>query len=380
MNQQITSVLNGISYPVAGDKAHLDHPEDLIFHRGHQGALLAIKSLVDSTTDSGSITLKYDGYPSLVFGCNDNGKFSIMDKHMFNRKDLTGRQIFSPQDFVQYDANRGVDREDLYQIIDNIWDGLASICNGVKGYIWGDLMFGNVLTPINGEYVFKANPSGLTYRVVENSPIGKLLKGKVGGLAVHQKLDVYATNTSQAVSLDGTIGPLKNTSNVAIIGCNLPSDLQLSLDDTSLNNVFMKIQKDSKIIDSFLSSSPIAQKSFSQIFMVFVNRKIVSGNVSNMLNGLQEFISSRKYSPSTIQAIIQYLNDNVNALTSLFTIWTMVYNLKMSLVEQINSAMMNAPIKAYLDDGTMAHEGYVSNGIKLVDRMGFSRQNLASNA
>lgn len=380
MNQQIKSVLDSISYPVSGDKSHLDHPEDLIFHRGHHGALLALKSMVDASTDSSNIFLKYDGYPSLIVGNNDNGKFSIMDKHMFNKKDMTGRQVFSPQDFMQYDANRGANREDLYGIIQNIWNGLEKECKGIKGYIWGDLLFGQQLTPIDGEFTFKANPNGLTYKVVEKSPIGKLINGKNGGMAVHQQLDVYATDTKQATSLNGGIGQLKNNSDVAIIGCNLPSNMNVTLDDNTVNSVFSMIQSKSTLVDSFLSSSPIGQKSFSQIFMVYVNRKIVAGNVSNMLNGLREFVQSRKYAPNTINALIQYLNDNLEGLQALFTIWTMLYNLKMNIVDQINVVMMNAPIKAYLDDGTMAHEGYVTNGIKLVDRMGFSRQNLSANA
>jgi hypothetical protein len=36
-----------------------------------------------------------------------------------------------------------------------------------------------------------------------------------------------------------------------------------------------------------------------------------------------------------------------------------------------------SPVQGYLDDGTQTQEGFVSQGLKFVDRMGFSRQNLA---
>lgn len=49
----------------------------------------------------------------------------------------------------------------------------------------------------------------------------------------------------------------------------------------------------------------------------------------------------------------------------------------MSIVGQLNQAAKESPVKGYLDDGTETHEGFVSNGLKFVDRMGFSRQNLA---
>jgi hypothetical protein len=54
-----------------------------------------------------------------------------------------------------------------------------------------------------------------------------------------------------------------------------------------------------------------------------------------------------------------------------------MYNLKMSVVNQLNKAAEVSPVKGYLQDGTETHEGFVSNGLKFVDRMGFSRQNLA---
>jgi hypothetical protein len=49
----------------------------------------------------------------------------------------------------------------------------------------------------------------------------------------------------------------------------------------------------------------------------------------------------------------------------------------MAIVAQLNKAAENSPVKGYLQDGTETHEGFVSNGLKFVDRMGFSRQNLA---
>ena len=49
-----------------------------------------------------------------------------------------------------------------------------------------------------------------------------------------------------------------------------------------------------------------------------------------------------------------------------------------SVVEQLDNAAKSSPVKGYLDDGTETHEGFVANGLKFVNRMGFSRQNLAA--
>ena len=75
------------------DKGHLDHPEDLIFLGDVTGANRAVDAIVKTVANPKTVTIKWDGYPALIFGRDTNGKFSIMDKHMFNKKD--GSSIFS---------------------------------------------------------------------------------------------------------------------------------------------------------------------------------------------------------------------------------------------------------------------------------------------
>jgi hypothetical protein len=61
----------------------------------------------------------------------------------------------------------------------------------------------------------------------------------------------------------------------------------------------------------------------------------------------------------------------------LFTIWAAVYALKQNVVEQLAAAAEQSPVKGYLQSGKQSQEGFVSQGLKFVDRMGFSAQNLA---
>jgi hypothetical protein len=72
-----------------------------------------------------------------------------------------------------------------------------------------------------------------------------------------------------------------------------------------------------------------------------------------------------------------HLEQNQAGLKGAFEIWAAIYALKMSVVAQLNKAAESAPVQGYLQDGTKTQEGFVSHGIKFVDRMGFSRQNLA---
>jgi len=200
-------------------RGHLDHPEDLVFLEGNAGVNRAIQAITGTAAHPQQITIKWDGYPALIFGRGVNGKFSIMDKHMFNKGDGTGRQVFSPEQFVQYDQARGVNRTGLHQLIAEIWPGLEKSDNS-KGFYWGDLLFSQPLQPgKDGLYKFKANPNGITYTVdsTSDNEIVKELHGKQAGIVVHQFIPATAATTDEATPLNGTIGKLKNNSNIAII-------------------------------------------------------------------------------------------------------------------------------------------------------------------
>lgn len=359
------------------DKGHLDHPEDLIFLGGSEGANRAIQATVATVKNPATVTIKWDGYPALIFGRNSSGKFSIMDKHMFNKKDGTGRQVFSPEQFVQYDQARGVERDSLWPIINEIWPGLEKASKGAKGYYWGDLLFHQPLNDQNGSYVFKANPNGITYKVEANSSVGKLMSGKRAGIAVHQYIDPNAMTTDEAVTLDGNIGQLKNNSDVAIVPSAMPTAPKLKIDNTLLKNAQNAIKKYGPAVDQLMNTAPQARNTFNQLFTVYINKKIVSGDLNNLASGFMDFVETRPMTDKMKAKISEHLNNNKDAILGAFTIWIAMYNLKMSVVSQLNKAAEVSPVKGYLEDGTETHEGFVSNGLKFVDRMGFSRQNLA---
>lgn len=359
------------------DKGHLDHPEDKIFLGGSQGASEALQAIDATAKNPKTVTIKWDGYPALIFGRNSSGEFSIMDKHMFNKKDGTGRQVFSPEQFVQYDKARGVMRDSLWPIIAKLWPGLSKSSQGAKGYYWGDLLFAEPLKNQNGEYVFKANPNGITYKVDVNSELGKLMGGEQAGIAVHQYIPPDAVTTDQAMTLDGNIGQLQNNSNVAIVPSKMPNTPKIKLNAGLMKNAQNAVAKYGPMVDDMMNNAPQARNTFNQLFTVYINKKIVSGDLNNLVSGFMQFVESRPMTERMKSKIIEYFNNNQDALIGAFTIWAELYKLKMDIVQQLNKAAEASPVQGYLQDGTNTQEGFVSNGLKFVDRMGFSRQNLA---
>jgi hypothetical protein len=126
-----------------------------------------------------------------------------------------------------------------------------------------------------------------------------------------------------------------------------------------------------------MQTAPQARNTFNQLFTTYINKKIVSGNLSGLLKGFMDYVETRPMTEKMKAKILEHLNVNKEGLLGAFKVWVAIYNLKMAVVSQLDQAAKNSPVKGYLQDGTETHEGFVSQGLKLVDRMGFSRQNLA---
>lgn len=380
LNESLRSLadkLNEIEKPLFEAKGHLDHPEDLVFLGGSQGAKNAVSAIVNTVKNPKTITIKWDGYPALIFGRDTNGKFSIMDKHMFNKKDGSGRQVHSPEQFVQYDLARGVERTQLHQLIAEIWPGLEK-SDRSKGYYWGDLLFSQPLKPhTDGLYHFRANPNGITYTVDPKSEIGRELTSKQAAIVVHQYIPAEALTTDQASPLNGTIGNLKNNSNIAIVPAKMPITPKLKVDPNLAKNANAAITKYGPAVDQLMSSAPQAASAFQSLFTTYINKKIVSKNLNNLVDGFYQYFESRPMTDSMRKKLTQHLEANREGVVGAFTIWVELYKLKMAVVDQLNKAAETAPVQGYLQDGTRTQEGFVSQGLKFVDRMGFSAQNLA---
>lgn len=373
----LTEKLKDLDSLVFEAKGHLDHPEDLIFLGGSDGANNAVNAIANTVKNPKAITIKWDGYPALIFGRGPTGRFSIMDKHMFNKKDGSGREIYSPQQFVKYDNDRGVDRSQLHQLIADIWTGLEKSTSG-KGYYWGDLLFSQPLKTSNdGLYHFKANPNGIEYTVDPDSEIGKELTGKKAGIVVHQYIPEGAITTDQATPLNGTIGNLKNASDVAIVPAKMPMTPNLRIDPNLVRNAQAEITKYGSAVDQLMNTAPQSMSAFQNLFTTYINKKIVSRNLNNLYDGFVEYFESRPMTDSMRAKLTQHIEANKQGLLGAFRIWIALYNLKMAVVDQLNKAAESAPVQGYLQDGTRTQEGFVSQGLKFVDRMGFSAQNLA---
>ena len=357
-------------------KGHVDHPEDLVFLEGSVGASRALNTILSVSKKPKQVTIKWDGYPALIFGRNESGKFSIMDKHMFNKKDGAGRNVFSARQFAQYDVNRGVIRSDLSTLINSIWKDLSNATPMEPGYYWGDLLFSSPLQEKDGMYTFRANPNGITYTVDANCEAGKLFQGKQAAIAVHQTIPANAPSTDFAKSLNGTIGHLENNTNVAIIKSAMPVPPKVQIDQTLVDQANNSIASYGAMADDVLNNAPQARNAFVGLFTVYINKRVVSGNLNGMGTDFLKFVNERPLTEAMRQKLIEYITLKKEEIKGMFQIWVDLYKLKTPVVEQLQAQAATGPIKGYLSNNTQSQEGFVFNGLKFIDRMGFSRQNL----
>ena len=159
----------------------------------------------------------------------------------------------------------------------------------------------------------------------------------------------------------------------------MPTPPNIKLNPTLVNRCNQVIQNYGSAVDELLVA-PAGTKSVfnSNLFTVYINRKVVSGNLTNLVRDFMQFVNSRPMSDIIRLKVNEHLKANKQGVAGAFLIWSELYKLKMNVVSQLDKAAKSSPVKGYLADGTETHEGFVSYGFKFVDRMGFSRQNLAA--
>lgn len=423
-------------------KAHLTHPEDVIFMKGPESGVSEVVSRMNQTLENpAQTTIKWDGSPALIFGYGSDMKFRVMDKHMFDKTDPSGRNVLSPKQFQQYDINRGVDRGDLAQVISIVWPGLQKATPKQPGYYWCDLLWPESNTNIETQpesynsknsvefFYFKPNPTGILYRIETDSDVGKQIAGKKAGVAVHQFIpgdapekaeEINNLNKQQgkkekvkptdfAQSLDGSLGNLKPELSTTI--SILPSKMNVSPNfDKGFSKIFhaeaKKLQVEAKklapTINSFIGPIPGANKTTNDIFhswlLSYINYEVrklgLSGSteeqkqkVDSLLkvigNDFGEYIKLQLPKikvQQNQQLIIDHVNANLRGMKNAYILWAKLYSLKMMFYNQIDVAGKQSPVKGFIgkDSDIESQEGYVAHGLKYVDRLGgFSAQHLA---
>ena len=352
--------------------ARIEHPEDMIFDRASQGALNAIATLRSLPAQAENITIKWDGRPAIIFGRNTQGQFVLTDKSGFTAKGYNGLAT-SPAQLEKIMQQRGGERGDLVNMYKTIWPALeAQTPEGMKGYLMGDLLYVGKPNESNGKYTF--TPNTVSYAIDKDTDLGQQIDDSVAALAVH----TFKKNPEDPGVPFSDIAQL-GQGRVLILGPKMSQTPSVDVPEAQLNELESTIRKNSGKIDVLFNPASLREFQLANLpalMKQYGNEKVRQGNFSNMAQGFLEFATT-KVTPQKLERLTKFLSENERALELVFTLFRMIGAIKTRIVRQLDGA--NSGIEASID-GEPGHEGYVTSGIKLVDRLRFSKSNFAKNS
>jgi len=371
------------SESILREAARIDHAEDLVYLQGSQGAMRALQSLRNmSQGGQGNVTLKWDGSPAIIFGRNEDGEFVLTDKGGFVAKGYDGKATSGEDLQSMLMARPGaknpdkVKRDRYIQFAKNMGQAYSvfekAVPESYRGYFKGDLLYYTTPQVIEKNFVFK--PNIVEYAVDVASDLGKKIAKSTAGVVVHRMVEP-----------DGSERPLKDLDifqgNNLLVVPPVTIEQPAQVDNPEIDRLAQIIKKDSADIDSLLDINKLRQMQvtdFAKIIYKYMNSKVDTG-LDNLGRDFTKWLVAQKgISQKKQQKIIEYINQNMNAWTSLFEVIAGVMKVKDSIIADLDKNPNAVKAKT---DGKEGGEGYVlahpEGDIKLVNRAGFTAANRA---
>lgn len=365
----------------------IDHPEDLIISQGSAGAERVLRSLASLEKDPSTVSVKWDGFPAVVFGRDSNGNLVFMDKHMYD-KVAKGKMDFTT--IKDYDEGRDAMRTSLWEQESVLRPALDKIIPQVKDQYWmGDLMWTGTPKTDNGYFVFK--PNTVEYRVkIDDTPgRGNTLSDKiarsVGGIAVHTFIPGLGQPDQPLVGLKG----LDDDGGITFMVGEMKDKPRVLVNKDLLSKTEQVINQNKAAVDKFIADlTEMKGKSVITSMGPFITRMLEEDDISgNIVPRFLEFLKERLTDSAAQKMLgtnkdgwLYQENGGGPGLLGIWTMWAAITELKTSIKQQIDSQQQGSEIIA-VTDGVNAHEGYVfgsgKDKLKLIDRLGFSRANFA---
>lgn len=378
VNQGMLVLVEAEEGAVSGGQAKgIEHLEDLVFRKGSKGIAeaLAIIAHVKEET-AGTVTVKWDGIPAIVWGRDVDGAFVLTDVSGFTAKGYDGlakspkqiEKIMAQRDASAAEKGNKANRVDeLYPIYAKLWPLLkAATPDNFKGYVQGDLLYTTQPPLESGQYVFQ--PNTVKYHIPANSATGKKIAVSDVGIAMHTRYKEPGASKQ----------PLGNVKFNPVRGLMLLAPI-VPTENIRPNPQIVKGLKDlykqqGKNIDQLFNPMELRTlqlTDFPRLCVDYINSLVKNPAVSSfndLLPGFAEYLKT-KVTGKKFNNIVEYLQSprsNQDALAAAFTAFIMLHDLKLDVLKQ-------------LDLQHPGQEGWVmatpSGYAKAVNRFDFARTN-----
>jgi hypothetical protein len=360
----------------------IDHPEDLIISNGSAGAERVVKELIGLQMDPSSISIKWDGFPAVVFGRDAQGRLVFVDKHMYD-KVAKGKIDFTT--IKDYDQERGADRSDLWSKEAQLRPALERVVPKVRNKFWmGDLMWAGEPSISDGAYVFK--PNTVEYQVPVDSPLGRQINSAAGGIAVHTSISGLGAEDAPLKGLEGLSG---DGTIVFLTGEIRDRKPAIKVDRRYLKAAQDAIKQHGEAADRFIQQLiEMKAKGVLTAMSPFITRMLEEQDIkTDIVPRFLEFLGG-KLSEKAAAKLLGKSQDGWlyqeagggPGLLAIWQLWAAITDLKIHIKRQLDDQVRGSEIRAIID-GADSHEGYVfgagKDKLKIVDRLGFSAANFA---
>ena len=361
-------VNQGMQVIVEAASPRIEHLEDLVFEKGSRGiqeAIAIIEHAAENTAKT--TTVKWDGKPAIIFGRNESGEFVLTDKSGFTAKGYDGRATSVAQ-LANIMNQRGSGRGELIAIYEKLFPLLrAATPENFKGYVQGDLLYTQAPQEISGNYEFK--PNVVEYRIPIDSKLGQLITGTEVGVAIHTR---YKTADSDAEAIGNL--KLNPVPGLLLIEPSVKDIQNVKPESQRVKQLKQLVRAKGPAIDGLFNPAELRAAGITdlpQLCKRYINSRIDT-NYENLLPDFGAWLQ-KNTTPRKFNNIVEYLQSprsNMDGITSAFTAFLGLHDLKMNMLQQ-------------LDLQQPGQEGWVlatpAGRAKLVNRFGFSAANRAQN-
>jgi len=334
-----------------------NHLEDLVFTETN-GAQKAIKILKDLASPETSITIKWDGNPTVYWGREEDGTFRMVGKNNWGREE--GKSS-SPEELKQFIMSRGKgedwrpkfagDMAALWPIFE------AATPADFRGYVYGDILFhpGKPYTGADGRISF--TPNQTTYSVKVKSPYyQKLIKAKVA-VAAHKFFGYFGDKSGEDFTDPEQFG---SNPELAIFGLTSVSH-RPAVGADNLTKI-EALAKNQQAINNLLA--PVAGMGYLQgEIYTFVNNQSKAKQLDNI--NTDAFLAFEQKTPVKAAKIKAHSDAHPGVMDLLFELVLEIMAAKDEVIRELDSA--GGEIEQSTG-GKPGGEGYVAGGSKLVPR------------
>jgi hypothetical protein len=377
-------ILNNKLIKLTEAKARIDHPEDLVFEEGADGAMRALNAIKHAAVDPKSNSVKWDGTPAIIFGRDEDG-FIMTDKAGFGAKKYDG-MARSAKMFRDMIYNRKPDEQGRLEYstqIAKLYPMLEKLVpTKFRGFIQGDIMW--MSKPEVHDGAIEIQPLKVKYTIDPSSDLGKKIKASNAGIVVHSYFTDRAEEEPRAMT-PAEIEALKPSPGLVVLSPVMQvKSAPFEMSQSDIQVIENEIEKSrasiNKLLDSF-SVSALKISNLSDIFKSFLNYKAGIGEHGPSGKEFLEWLkdpSRSKLTTNKIQNVLDHISKNKAGFTAVFKIANMLVELKYRLKDQLDAhASQGAAVTASVREHP-GHEGFVADTphgkIKLVNRPVFMKK------